>query len=230
MSDLMNVFAMLWLSGLGPHAHSVSFLNVDAIREGASYRDETTPFFQHYELNFKNILKASQFKPDAKLCFKQLVFMPRPLLLFVWDGWWQDMKCSFVGPSSLFQRFNMQIRNSYDLLKNGPNHWQYSTKLRVLLIIRRKNAISGDMNPKYSSRIFSNEAEIQSALQSLPNVELLSVDLAMLNFTAQVQLMNEVGLVIGMHGAGIAGTMHMPVGSPNCCGVVEIFPPGTLFY
>jgi hypothetical protein len=30
-----------------------------------------------------------------------------------------------------------------------------------------------------------------------------------------------------MHGAGIASSaMHMSVGSPNCCGIIEIFPPG----
>jgi hypothetical protein len=32
-----------------------------------------------------------------------------------------------------------------------------------------------------------------------------------------------------MHGAGIANTMHMPVGTKYCCGVVEIFPQGMHF-
>jgi hypothetical protein len=229
ISDFMNVFAMLWLSGLGPHAHSVSFFNVDAIREGAAYKDETTAFFKHYELSFKEILKASQFGPNAKLCFKQLVFMPRPLLLFTWDGWWQDMKCSYVGPSSLFQRWNLQIRNSYGLLVNNNRPMDRTnespSKLRVLLIVRKAKK-DGGADPKYVSRVFSNEVEIKSALQTLPNIELLSVDLETLTFEAQVKLIGEVGLVIGMHGAGITHTMHMAIGTPNCCGVIEIFPPG----
>jgi hypothetical protein len=29
-----------------------------------------------------------------------------------------------------------------------------------------------------------------------------------------------------MHGAGIANSMHMPIGTRFCCGVIEIFPQG----
>jgi hypothetical protein len=51
--------------------------------------------------------------------------MPRPVLLFTWDGWWNDMKCSFVGPSSLFQRYNLQTRANYLTLLSRPLLPQY---------------------------------------------------------------------------------------------------------
>ena len=38
--------------------------------------------------------------------------------------------------------------------------------------------------------------------------------------------MSSASLVIGMHGAGIAHSLHMPIGTKYCCGVIEIFPDG----
>jgi hypothetical protein len=32
--------------------------------------------------------------------------------------------------------------------------------------------------------------------------------------------------MIGMHGAGITHAMHMSVGKPLCCGVIEVYPQG----
>ena len=44
MSDFMNVWAMLWLSGSGQRARDISFLNIDALRMGHSYGDELNQF------------------------------------------------------------------------------------------------------------------------------------------------------------------------------------------
>ncbi len=44
MSDFMNVWAMLWLAGLGDYAHDVAFFNMDAIRMGHNYYDDLGTF------------------------------------------------------------------------------------------------------------------------------------------------------------------------------------------
>jgi hypothetical protein len=111
MTDFMNVWAMLWLSGMSPHTKDITFLNIDAIRMGHSYKDELGTFGKHYSTAFARILTAKDFasRDRPTVCFKRLIMQPRPLVLFTWDGWWQDMKCTFLGPSSLFQRWNIQV-------------------------------------------------------------------------------------------------------------------------
>jgi hypothetical protein len=32
--------------------------------------------------------------------------------------------------------------------------------------------------------------------------------------------------MVGVHGAGIASMMHMPIGREHCCGLLEVFPLG----
>ena len=36
--------------------------------------------------------------------------------------------------------------------------------------------------------------------------------------------MNSTDLLVAMHGAGVSHLAHLPLGDPNCCGVIEIFP------
>ena len=227
MSDIMNVWLMLWLTGLTAHSHEVTFLNIDSFRGGHNFDDDLFDFGLHYEKTFARVLKASDFAHDnGTVCFKKLVVQPKPLILFTWDGWWQDMPCSFVGPSSLYQRWNLQVRDKYGLL--GEEHMVTNKKMRLLFISRRK-ASSEDsvgLSSYYSSRVISNEAEVLAALQAIPDLEVVHIDLAALSFEEQVRLISSVGVLVGMHGAGIANSMHMPVGSRYCCGVIEIFPQG----
>ncbi len=39
-------------------------------------------------------------------------------------------------------------------------------------------------------------------------------------------MIGQSSLVIGVHGAGVASTMHMSIGTKYCCGVLEIYPKG----
>jgi hypothetical protein len=229
MSDFMNVWTMLWLSGTALSSKSISFLNIDAIRMGHNYHDKINQFFMHYQLNFYRILSASQYPKGSKVCFKTLIFQPQPVLLFTWDGWWQDMKCSFIGPSSLFQRWNLQIRKNMKLLptKKTNTHQEQSSienkDIIKILFVVRKNDVGGY---KYAQRVFGNEQELSDMLKKIPQTEVIVRDLADLSFSEQVTLISQVHILIGMHGAGIANSMHMGIGRPLCCGVVEIFPPG----
>lgn len=147
--------------------------------------------------------------------------------MFTWDGWWQDMRCSFVGPSSLYQRWNLQIRQNYARYTNMSFVPLFANPdtFRILLVHRTLKGGGGGM---YSSRIILNMEDLQHSLpSSLPtNIELVVADLALLTMEAQVHLVHSVHMVIGIHGAGIPNSMHMALGTRHCCGVLEIFPVG----
>ena len=44
MNDFMNVWAALWMAGVGQYARDISFLNIDALRMGHNYNDELFAF------------------------------------------------------------------------------------------------------------------------------------------------------------------------------------------
>ena len=55
-------------------------------------------------------------------------------------------------------------------------------------------------------------------------------DLSKLPFDDQIKLLASTSIIIGMHGTAMASTVHMPIGTKNCCGVIEIFPDGDFKY
>lgn len=166
--------------------------------------------------------KANDFakKGSPKVCFKHLIMQPRPVILFTWHGWWHDVECTFKGPSSLFQRWNLQMRRNYGLLQEAM---PTNERIQVLLVVRSARAGGGTHQ---STRVFANKDEVQAALALIPGVELVVQDLATISFEEQVRLVGNSTMVIGMHGAGIPHSMHMAVGTKYCCGVIEIFPEG----
>jgi hypothetical protein len=99
-----------------------------------------------------------------------------------------------------------------------------SGRLRVLLIERTTTSSI----PMYTSRVILNLNEVKDHLIAKlgDQIDLLVVDLAKLSFEQQIQLVASVGMIIGVHGAGVPTSMHMSLGSPGCCGVIEIFPEG----
>jgi O-glycosyl hydrolase len=135
---------------------------------------------------------------------------PKPLILFTWDGWWQDMKCSLIGPSSLFQRWNLQLRQNYNLLADKTNkdiendkdvdkNYQTNYKIQLLLIIRRTKQVQSSM---YASRVFANEYRLIQDISSFvedynshieesrPKINLIVQDLAVLKFEDQIRLIS----------------------------------------
>jgi len=91
--------------------------------------------------------------------------------------------------------------------------------ITLLLVVRQAKGSE-------TSRVFANPSQLQSALRSIDGVTVVVQDLSLLSFTEQVHLVASSSIVIGMHGAGIASSMHMAVGTKYCCGVIEIFPRG----
>ena len=222
MSDFLMVWAIMWLGGVAQYSRDITFINIDAIRMGHNRDDQLSAFGLHYKSNFRRVLKAVDFG-GGKVCFKKLLFQSRPLVLFTWDGWWVDMPCTFKGPSSLFQRWNLQIRQNYDLLRDED--MPTNRRTQILLIIR---TLKSGSNSMYGTRTFGNTDAILEGLRAFESqgVSVVAKDLAQLAFEEQIRLIASSSIVVGMHGAGMASTTHMAVGTRHCCGVVEIFPKG----
>ena len=255
------------------------------------------------------------------VCARRVVVPNRVPVLFVWEGYSSfDSPCGFVGPSSLLQRWNLQVRRNYGFFGdgagagsragavartmsqsrsllatanqgsiapqqvagqdskgskgirdngngngNGIGNGKDGDTLTVLLVVR--HATSNLWGNNRVSRNFLNLGDIVEAIErvlasrvataaavtaantntktktktktdtsaptSTPypkNITLLVRSLESITpFSAQIALMQRVGIVIGMHGAGITQSLHMPLGKRYCCGVVELFPRGEHF-
>ena len=166
---------------------------------------------------YKALVKAADYL-KKKVCFKKLVMQPHPMVLFTWDGWNQDMPCTFKGPSSLFQRWNLQIRDAYSL----PSPISRD-KAVILVLIRKGRMGDGSIS---TVRYIANSMEVVNGLSGIDGAAVTAADLADYSFDEQLQLVQTTSILIGMHGAGITHSIHMAIGTPLCCGVVEMFPQG----
>jgi hypothetical protein len=115
-SDYLNIQSLLWLSGKAAHSQDVTLLNIDSFRMQPCFGDQPNDYFYHYFKAFRRVLRAADFGPTAKVCFKNLIMQPKPEVLFSRDGWRHDLRCSLVGPSSLHQRWNLQMRINLGLM------------------------------------------------------------------------------------------------------------------
>ena len=237
LNDVFNIWIMLWMQGIARYEHQIEMLNIDSFKLGHNFDDQPNAFFTTYAKTLRGILKGIDFG-EKTLCVKELMVQPIPPRFFIWESWFVDLPCSFLGPSALYQRWNLDVRNNYGFL-NRPIAVSTSTststaaqKRKVLLIIRNEH--SNMWGSQRTSRNFLNTPEIVRALQQLIDTdtafqtefEFVATDLGKLSFEEQLSLIGESGLMIGMHGAGIASSMHMPIGEPKCCGVLELFPQG----
>jgi hypothetical protein len=226
MQDVMNVWVLLWVTNLARYSKEMTFLNIDAILNAFfSFNDEPNHLFDLYYHNFLNVIKGSSYG-DKTVCIKRVIFQTLQPVLFVRDGWNADQTCSLIGPSSLYQRYNIHMRNSYNLLNIRTN------KFKIVFIVRKETKnLWGTMR---TSRILLNELKLVDTLKAELNrhefgteVEFAAVDLSSLSIKEQIKLFSSTNIIIGLHGAGIVmSSMHLPIGIKNCCGVLEIYPNG----
>jgi hypothetical protein len=226
LNDVFNIWIMLWMQGIARFEHQVEMLNIDSFKLGHNFDDQPNAFFTTYYKSLRGILKGIDFQ-DKTLCVKNLMVQPIPPRFFIWESWFIDLPCSFVGPSSLYQRWNLDVRNNYGLL----NVDRSTVKRKVLLVVRNEN--SNMWGTQRTSRNYLNTDEIIADLRTLiseaefvNDFELVALDLGKLSFVEQLQLIGEAGIMVGMHGAGMASSMHMSIGEEKCCGVLEMFPQG----
>lgn len=247
VNDYVNVWTLLWLADMAQSSRDVTLFHVDGIGKRSKYTaDSINQYFKTYNVSFRRVVKAIDFvspaqnmEGAAKLCFKRLIAQHRPPLAYLAD--YPDDVNSFcptriLQPSSLMQRWNLQVRHNYGLLTQGAGAQQTPSpheQLTVLLIIRSLKV--GQTGEHLSSRLFANQQEIIASLRSYVNhssisslyatpISLVVQDFLHISYEEQVKLMARVGVVIGFHGAGIASMVHMPLGSRYCCGVIELFP------
>ena len=258
-SDYLNVQSLLWLSNTSTHSKDVTFLNIDSFRMQPFFGDQPNEYFSHYKNTFKRIVKAIDFG-SKKVCFKHLIMPSKPEILFTMDGWRHDLRCANIGPSSLYQRWNLQMRKDRGLLIPDTIHTQ---NVFTILLIKRASRIGSrvrtssskvskiipitiptimpvdrDSTPDNSPSALgiSNSEEITTMLGIMLKdiaaknenrglrFEIIQQDFDILSFDEQVLLVGKSSIIVGMHGTGIALSMHMPVGTKYCCGVIEIFP------
>lgn len=231
------------MSGLASKAESIDMLNIDSFKLGHNFDDQPNAFFLPYSKSLRSILKGIDYSTKT-MCVKKALIQPIPPRFFIWESWFTDMKCSYSGPSSLYQRWNFHVRNRLGLLaplienhkKNneGKEVAVPSTiltndgKLTVLLVVRNEH--SNMWGSQRTSRNFLNEEAIKSELSQRGvksgQFNLVVQDLSKLSFQQQLSLISKSSIMVGAHGAGIASSMHMSVGSTGCCGVIEIYPKG----
>lgn len=233
LNDIMNVWIMMWMDGVARDARSLNMLNIDSFKLGHNFDDAPNVFFLPYKKSLNSIIKGVDFGTST-LCVQKLLIQPLPPRFFIWESWFTDMPCSFIGPSSLYQRWNMHVRHSYGLLQSSEEQLT-NKRMQVLLVVR--NEKTNLWGSSRTSRNFLNTDEIVSGLRKAadagnrvtPTV-LVVQDLSQLSFEAQVKLIAESSIMVGAHGAGMASSMHMAVGTKYCCGMIEVGVLYRLFY
>jgi hypothetical protein len=238
INDIMNVWMMMWLSGISRYSESMSLLNIDSFNNGHNFHDDPkfSPFYLTYQKTFSHMLAGAAFKGKT-VCLQRAIFQPHDRKAFVWDSWFKDSSCSLLGPSPLFQRWNLAVRSQYGLLKTEELDENVSKEIRILIINRK--AYTNRWGNERTSRNFINIDEIVNKLQEnvkfpaeiytkypLLTIKVLAVSLEQYSFEEQITLISTATMLIGTHGAGLALGMHMSIGHLFCCGVLEIFPTG----
>lgn len=232
LNDIMNVWTMLWLDGKARNSKSIPFLTIDALKQYNNFDDLINQYYTPYKKNFHSILRGQDYaQSGSTLCLQRVLIQPLPARGFVWDNWHKDLPCSFVGPSSLYQRWNIHLRNSFGLIDSLRTAGAQE-RIKIVLIVRTES--KNDWGSYRTSRLFLNQPEIEKSLRELQAslkssslaFELTIQNFALLSFDEQLKLLSETSILIGMHGAGISQSQYMSIGRKNCCGVLEMFPTG----
>lgn len=145
--------------------------------------------------------------------------------------------------STLFQRWNLEIRQNHRLLR-GRDSMPTMSSLQILLLARKSSsttapAVSTIGGVDTGSRLISNAQEVfdmlrrsftdsghlrlQATSPTLVPAVVVMEDLSDLSSEDQMRLVGGSSVLIGVHGTGMSTSVHMPVGTKYCCGVVEIF-------
>jgi hypothetical protein len=221
MNDYLNVMMTVWVANLTMTLRSnVSLMVVDSINFGGEMTGDRSQFgfYAHFANSFHRVLRASDYI-DKVVCLKsKLVLPPESALNLYWEGKLYDLACSHVGPSSLLQRWNLHTRWSYGLL-DAPSS-RSAQRINVLLMVREGGVAetNKDIWRRFTPPML---AEFAGQLQGIPGVALTVIDMGTISYTEQLRLVADASILVGYHGAAIAHGLHMSIGRPFCCAVVE---------
>lgn len=218
LTDTLNIFTTLLLhaaaskkgvatSSVGNEDRDgvgdVMLLNLDGLKKNPLFNDQLNQFFTPHLLLLKNIIKAQDLIPlsnnpslSPRLCFKQLLLPPRPLLPLTRHEYAHILlSTNLTSSSGKIARATKDAASSgvekgegveycRSHLPPSPIYQQLNLRLRhtlregeerpreeikVLLLLRRHNATSlPRSSPQYyQQRTIGNEGEVVHALQSL---------------------------------------------------------------
>lgn len=219
---------------------------------------------RHYNASFRRILKGVDFERiKAKVCFKRLIVQPRPAVPYLNTGGLDiaagsdsthcessrhaiDLSSNATHDihrqmlvSTLFQRWNIEIRQNHWLLR-GRDSMPTMSSLQILLLARKSSLTASTIGGvDTGSRVIANAQEVFDMLRrsftdsghlrlraispTLVPAAVVMEDLSDLSSEDQMRLVGGSSVLIGVHGTGMSTSVHMPVGTKYCCGVVEIF-------
>jgi len=147
-----------------------------------------------------NVAKPSQ------MCFRRLVLPMRAcdgsILPATWD---KTTPCQYG--NALAKNVSATILSAFGYDDKHMKGLVPFERSNVTMIVR-----AGD------KRGLTNKDDVVSAISEIPGVNLHVVDLAELNFSQQVDLLQQTHVLVGVHGAGLTEVMLLPPGA----GVVEI--------
>ena len=212
--------------------------------------DEPGLFDLYYQKIFKMKKKGAVYMKNAtKICAKELMIQPFPGLSFVWENWAAQDSCAISNlkknqPSGIYQTLNLRIRNSITNNQNKDNNnnnndikklaMPSTEHIQVLLITRKSK--DNSMNAK--ARVFIDVESMVKQLREFEwnghdgnnnkdnkKIKVITQDFGKISFEDQIRLIHSSHIIMGVHGAAMAHGVHMAIGAPNCCAMIELFPP-----
>eukprot|EP01038_Epipyxis_sp_PR26KG_P009462 gene9462-12748_t len=234
INDVMNIWNMIVIAN--KDSKQSLLINIDGLRAGgpagggahrlmvSSSPDSHGPYINYYYSWFDEVKKGIEYK-NKKVCFKNIYFPPVPGIAWFWNDWGIVNTCAVQSSSPLYQSFNLFLRQrwinqfGYQSLVYANNN---DNKIHIVIEVRAINPKKA--NNHSSARHIKNLDALVKGLSSIRGVRVTAQDFAKISFDQQVALSHSASIFISMHGAGTTHIFHMPIGSPNCCALIELQP------
>lgn len=232
INDVVSVWSMVVLAN--QDSKKSLLINIDGVRKGgpaggnphrlmrANNPDLLGPYIGYYNSWFNEVKKGVDYK-GRKVCFEDLYIQPFPGVAWFWNDWGLENGCSMTASSPLYQSFNHHFKHRW-LAANGPQSLPEPDTDKVHIVIEVREIDMKKKNNHSSARHIRNLQELIAALSQIAGVRVTAQNFAKLSFEKQVSLSHSAGIFMSMHGAGTTHIFHAALGSPNCCGLIELFP------
>lgn len=230
LEDSLNIMSILYSLQILENVRDITLLNVDnLVPNGKLNDDKISSFFTMYK--FRRVVSASSLS-GKKVCFKKLISPTFPTIPFV-HRLPKNCTENFISP--ILQRWNVMtrhFRNGLNVFKTkkfesyNPNHI-----IQVTLLYQSTS------NQKNSLSQLGNIASIADKIKRHFNkkvgdynknslhygVVVVPLDLDKSDFKTQVSIIANTSILVGIDGPTLAAGALLPIGSPACCGILEIF-------
>ncbi|OAX78660.1 hypothetical protein ACJ72_07031 [Emergomyces africanus] len=170
---------------------------LDDLLDG-SYFDLWKLFAKQPTIRLKDISASAQINLDN-------IIVPLPGAANpLWQNHWQPLECE---QSELLQTFAKRVLNFYNIRDDTLP----GDRPLVLTFIDRKE----------TRRLINQERYIERLKANFPSLDVNLVDMAVLPFSEQIQLVRRSDILAGVHGAGLTHGIFLPPRST----IAEILPP-----